>query len=139
MRIINTDTAGKKRQQHLRTMAEMVKRLPEVSVEEGLDMGAYMLSLLSEIMEGIEKSCESWDFRGYYMKSEQLRQRWLWVPRSHQNIEEALESKNVDELILAILSVYPHIQHITVKKTTRDPSLWSGKFNEWWAAKTPTS
>jgi hypothetical protein len=89
-RIINTDSTGKQRNQHRRTIAEMLHQLMQKSNagemdQEVQDMLATIVFSLREIDEGIEQSSQAWEKRDYWMKAEELRQRWSWAGRWRWN------------------------------------------------------
>ena len=74
-RVINPESAGKLRNQHMRTVAELIRLLgqkPSIDAD-ARDMVAKIIFCLREIDSGIEASAEAWEKRDYYMKAEELR------------------------------------------------------------------
>jgi hypothetical protein len=81
MGVINTDSTGKQRNQTMRTVAEILRRLSQKQVvdDEVRNMTAMLVYCFREIEAGIEQSATAWEKRDYWVKSEELRQRWMWV------------------------------------------------------------
>ena len=79
-RVINTDSTGKKRNQNMRTGAELLRHLSQKNTidDEAKDMLALLIYCLREIDEGIDSSAQAWEKRDYWMKAEEFRQRWRW-------------------------------------------------------------
>ena len=79
--VINTDSTGKQRNQTMRTVAEILRRLSQKQVvdDEVRNMMAMLVYCFREIEAGIEQSATAWEKRDYWVKSEELRQRWMWV------------------------------------------------------------
>ena len=73
-RVINVNNPTKIRNQHRRTIAEILRHLiqkPEMDAE-ARDMAAMLVYLLRGIQEGIEQSATAWEKRGYWMKAERF-------------------------------------------------------------------
>ncbi len=80
-RVINTDSTGKRRNQHMRTAAEILRRLSQKNGidAEVKDMVATLVFCFREIDEGIEQSTIAWEKRDYWMKAEDFRRRWRGI------------------------------------------------------------
>ena len=79
-RVVNTNNPGKVRNQLMRTSAELLRHLSQKTEldNEAKDMAARLVFCLREIEDGIESSAMAWEKRDYWVKAEQLRQRWAW-------------------------------------------------------------
>ncbi len=130
-RVINTDSTGKKRNQNMRTAAEILRRLSQKGTidEEAKDMVATLVYSFREIDEGIEQSAEVWEKRDYWMKAEEFRQRWRWAGASADEIQALVFSDNWQQLPLIIVKLLPLFKDIKITKLTRKESSWQGSYD----------
>ena len=135
-RIIQTgDTAAKRRHAHLRSCAEVLRRLAQRSSlasgqfdDEAKDMTAFLVFNLRGIMDTIEESAQAWDDRNYWKKAEKLRADWRWARFAAHDLERfALEDRWV-EVPMKLIELVPRFQSITITQTTRDADWWVGAF-----------
>jgi hypothetical protein len=129
-RVINTDSTGKQRNQLMRTVAEILRRLSQKEAvdQETRDMVATLVYCFKEIEEGIEQSAAVWEKRDYWMKAEELRQRWGWVGDMGDQLRAMLYGDNWTALPPLMLKLLPRISDIKVTKMTRDESAWAGAY-----------
>ncbi len=129
-RIINLDSAAKRRKQCRRTVAEMLRRLGQKSVvdKEALDMVALIVLCLHEIGEGIEQSATAWEQRGYWFKAEALRQRWNWTHRCAAQLVCLLEEDAAGQIPAAVATFLPHFGDVRINRYVRGPHLWRDCF-----------
>ena len=77
-RVINTNSPGKRRSAHMRTIAEILRRLSqqrEVTTETR-DMVAMLVFSLRAIDGTVEESVRAWEKRGYWKKADDFQQKW---------------------------------------------------------------
>ncbi|MDZ4763691.1 MAG: hypothetical protein SGI73_04005 [Chloroflexota bacterium] len=131
-RVINTDSTGKNRNQMLRSIAELLRRLTQKTEidNEARDMMAALILCLKEIEDGIEQSADVWDKRGYYMKADELRMRYDWVNRIAVELERILFAASWDALPALLVKLLTYVSDIKVTKLTRKDDLWDGKYDE---------
>lgn len=129
-RIVNTDTTAKKRNQNRRSCAEILRHLSQKQSvdDEARDMLATLVFLLREIDEGLEESAAAWEKRDYWMKAEQLRQKWMWVSQAGHRLEMVIKGEKWDEMPKEIAKLLPNFADINITKVTRDAALWEGKY-----------
>jgi hypothetical protein len=129
-RIINTDSTGKHRSQQMRLSAELLRRLSQKTEmdAEAKDMAATLVYCFRKIDEGIEQSASVWDNRDYYMKAEELRQRWAWAGRSADALNGLIQADQWVELPGFLLKIFPHFSDITVAKFTSKEEDWNGNY-----------
>lgn len=129
-RVINTDSPGKRRNQLMRTCAELMNRLTRKNEvdDDTRNMLAMLVFCLRQIDEGIEESSIAWEKRDYWMKAEEFRQRWAWAGRYADKLKELIFSENWAELPDMMLKLLPHFSDIKVTKLTRSPSLWQDAY-----------
>ncbi|PJF40636.1 MAG: hypothetical protein D6737_00725 [Chloroflexi bacterium] len=130
-RIINTESTGKKRNQLMRTSAEILRRLSQKqNVDDDVkDMIAMLVYCLREINAGIDQSAAAWEKRDYWMKAEEFRQRWFWVSEISDELETMLRNEEWQQLPKLLVKLLPKFSEIKVTKLTRNPTLWKGCYH----------
>ena len=131
-RVIKVDNPTKVRNQHRRTIAEILRRLtqkPQID-DEAKDMAAAIVYLLREIHQGVDASARAWEKRDYWIKVEQFRQKWEWTGQMADELENLLLSGSWRELPQLMVKLLPYFSDITVNKFTRKPSLWRGCYEK---------
>ncbi len=126
-RVINTDGPGKKRNQLMRTSAELLRRLSQKQEmdAEAKDMLAMLVFCLREIDEGIEESSKAWEKRDYWMKAEEFRQRWMWAGSAADELKDLIFREDWAALPVLMTRLFPKFSDIKITKYTRAESLWS--------------
>jgi len=132
MGVINTDSTGKQRNQTMRTVAEILRRLSQKQVvdDEVRNMTAMLVYCLREIEAGIEQSATAWEKRDYWVKSEELRQRWMWVGDMADQLKSMIYSEQWTLLPPIMLKLLPRVADIKITKMTRDVTLWDGVYDK---------
>jgi len=130
-RVVNTDSVGKARNQHMRTAAELMRRLSQKTEldDEAKDMVACLVYCFREIEDGIEEAMVAWEKRNYWNKVEQFRQQWTWVGRASANLEQLIRTEAWDQLPAQLASLFGHFSEITINKFTRDAEAWTGSYS----------
>ncbi len=130
-RVINTDSTGKQRNQTMRTVAEILRRLSQKQVvdDEVRNMTAMLVYCFREIEAGIEQSASAWEKRDYWVKSEELRQRWMWVGDMADQLRAMIYADQWTLLPPMMLKLLPKVADIKITKMTRDVSLWDGVYD----------
>ncbi len=128
-RILHTgDTAARRRQQHLRSCAEVLRLLAQRSYfdEEFRDMVAFLVFNLRGIYATIEESAQVWEDRGYWKKAEALRARWHWSRQIADELEGRIRTHQWEAIPPLLLQLIPYFQSITVTTITRNADWWCG-------------
>ncbi|MDL1899978.1 hypothetical protein FBR02_04330 [Anaerolineae bacterium CFX9] len=140
-RVINPESAGKLRNQHMRTVAELIRLLgqkPSIDAD-ARDMVAKIIFCLREIDSGIEASAEAWEKRDYYMKAEELRQRWSWAGRVADELQAVVFSEQWDRLPQYLVKIFPHVSDIRITKFMRKEEDWRGEHMRLMLEKPPSA
>ncbi|HEX2620522.1 MAG TPA: hypothetical protein VHL11_10250, partial [Phototrophicaceae bacterium] len=126
-RVINPDNPGKKRNQLMRTGAELLRRLSQKSGidDDARDMLAMLVFCLREIDDGIEESSKAWEKRDYWIKAEEFRQRWAWAGQSADELKSMIFREDWAALPPYMLKLFPKFAEIKITKYTRDESTWA--------------
>jgi hypothetical protein len=131
-RVINTDSTGKQRNQTMRTVAEILRRLSQKQVvdDEVRNMTAMLVYCFRDIEAGIDQSATAWEKRDYWVKSEELRQRWMWVGDMADQLRNMIYINDWTLLPPMMLKLLPRVADIKITKMTRDVSLWDGVYDK---------
>ena len=129
-RVVNTNNPGKIRNQLRRTGAEILRQLSQKSAidEESKDMISHLVFCLREIDDGIEASAEAWEKRDYWIKAEQLRQRWAWTGSAAARLERIVRQDDWELLPTVMVELFERFADVKVTKFTRKPDEWSGAY-----------
>jgi hypothetical protein len=129
-RVLNTNDPGKIRNQLMRTVAELLRHLSQKKEldDEAKDMAAMLVYCLRDIDEGIEASAAAWEKRDYWIKAEQLRQRWVWTGNASASVENVIRNQSWETLPTVMAGLFEHFADIKITKFTRDASEWQGAY-----------
>ncbi|MCC7206599.1 MAG: hypothetical protein IT323_04795 [Anaerolineae bacterium] len=130
-RVVNTDSTGKARNQHMRTAAEIIRRLSQKTSidDEARDMVAALVASFKSIEDGIEEAMVAWEKRNYWNKVEQFRAQWTWVGAAAARLERLILGEEWDHLPTELAKLFEHFSGITISKFTRGPEAWQGAYD----------
>jgi hypothetical protein len=130
-RIISTQSPGKIRHRHRRTVAEALRRLSQKPQLDGeaKDLAALIVLSLHGIADTVDQTIEAWEKRDYYLKAERFREKWRWLEPITDELSAIVGGTSQDRWdqlpgVLARLMV--HFADIKVQRMTRKPTLWQG-------------
>ena len=131
-RVINTNSPGKRRNAHMRTSAEILRRLSQQREmnHETKDMVSTLVFCLRGIDDTVEESIRAWEKRGYWKKADDFQQKWWWSQLMAGAIEELLLNESWEKLPETMMRLFPHFSDIQVNKMTRDPEEWQGAYHK---------
>ncbi|MDX1994927.1 MAG: hypothetical protein SF029_21270 [bacterium] len=129
-RVINTDGPGKKRNQLMRTSAELLRRLSQKQDidDEAKDMLALLVFSLREIDEGIDESALAWEKRDYWVKAEEFRKRWAWAGLMSSDLQTLVLKAEWNRLPQMMIKLLPYFADVKITKLTRKDDLWQGSY-----------
>jgi hypothetical protein len=129
-RVVNVDSTGKNRNRLMRTAAELLRHLSQKTEidAETKDMAAQLVYCLRGVEDGIEGSAMAWEKRDYWLKADQLRQRWAWAGNASAAVEAMIRSEAWESLPGIMVGLLGHFSDIKITKLTRDPSEWQGAY-----------
>jgi hypothetical protein len=130
-RVINTDSPGKRRNQLMRTGAELMRHLSQKQEidDETKNMLALLVLTLRAIADGIDESTVAWEKRNYWIKAEEFRRNWQWTAEMAAELETLLKKGEWHNLPPLMVRMLPYFADIKVTKFTRKPSLWQGCYD----------
>jgi len=138
-RVINPDSAGKLRTQHMRTAAEILRHLSQKSDVDAQvkDMVATLVICFREIDEGIDVSAAAWEKRDYWVKAEEFRQRWSWAGDMSDQLKAIIYSDSWQNMPQLMVKLLPRVADIKITKLTRKASEWEGNYDRLMREKPP--
>lgn len=130
-RVLNTNSTGKVRNQMMRTAAEVLRHLSQKQEldDEVRDMTALLVFCLREVDSGIEESAAVWENRDYWLKAEQLRQRWGWTSHAAARLEQMIRADEWEQLPVIMAGLFEHFADIRITKLTRSAEAWIGAYD----------
>jgi hypothetical protein len=134
-RVINTNSPGKRRNFHRRTIAEILRRLGQKqSVDDDVkDMVAMVAFSLREISETVLESIEAWEKRNYWKKADDFQQKWWWAEQITNQIEKMMREEAWEQLPDIMIKLFPHFSDIEINKMMRNEDLWHGAYERFLA------
>ena len=131
-RVINTNSPGKRRSAHMRTIAEILRRLGQEQDinQQSKDMVAMLVFCLRGIDSTVEESMVAWEKRGYWKKSDEFQQKWWWASRLALSLENLLRNEDWEKLPETMMQLYGHVADLKVNRLTRDPDAWRGAYQK---------
>jgi hypothetical protein len=130
-RVINPNAPGKSRSYHVRTLAEMLRRLAtkgEVD-DEARDMLAAAVFFLREIDAGVDVSAEAWEKRDYWLKADRFRREWEWTAKIAAQLDPMIRQEAWDQLPVVMIELHRHLADVKIAKMTRKPALWASAYD----------
>jgi hypothetical protein len=129
-RIIYTESPGKVRHQHRRTIAEALRRLSQKPQLDGeaKDLVALIVFSLHGVAETVDQTVDAWERRDYWMKAERFREKWRWLDPLTDELSGVTHEGQWDRLPSVLARLMPYFADIRVKRMTRKPTLWEGAY-----------
>ena len=115
-----------------RTIAEILRRMGEKKTidAETKDMLAFIVFGLRKMDQSIDQSATAWEKRDYYIKADQLRRDWLWLPDTAGRLEEILRSDDWRTAPIEMAGLASRFSDIKVTTFTKPPALWQGAYQK---------
>ncbi len=115
-----------------RTIAEILRHLSTKQAidAEAKDMLAFIVYGLRSMDQSIDQSASAWEKRDYYIKADQLRREWLWLPDTAQRLEEILRSDDYRTAPIELAGLVARFSDIKVTTFTKSPTLWQGAYKK---------
>jgi len=137
-RITSVDgTPTQQRNAIRRAIAEILRHLStKLAIDaEAKDMLAFIVYGLRTMDQSIDQSATAWEKRDYYIKADQLRREWLWLPGTAQRIEEILRDDDYRTAPIELAGLLARFSDVKVTTFTKSPLLWQGAYKKLLAAK----
>ena len=131
-RVISIEAPGKIRNQHRRTIAEVLRRLsqkPRLD-DEAKDLVALIVFCLHGIADTVDQTVEAWEKRDYWMKAERFREGWRWLEPAADELSAVIYEGQWDQLPVILARLMPHFASVNIKRMPRKPTLWQGAYEK---------
>jgi hypothetical protein len=132
-RITSVDgTPTQQRNAIRRAIAEILRHLStKQNIDaDAKDMLAFIVFGLRNMDQSIDQSATAWEKRDYYIKADQLRREWLWLPGTAQRIEEILRSDDYRTAPIELAGLAARFSDVKVTTFTKSPVLWQGAYKK---------
>ena len=132
-RITHVDgTPTQQRNAIRRSIAEILRRLMEKKSidDETKDMLAFIVVGLRSMDQSIDQSASAWEKRDYYIKADQLRREWLWLPDTADRLEAILRSNDWATAPIELAGLAARFSDVKVATFTKSPALWQGAYKK---------
>jgi hypothetical protein len=136
-RITHVDgTPTQQRNAIRRSIAEILRRMMEKKAidDETKDMLAFIVVGLRGMNDSIDSSATAWEKRDYYIKADQLRREWLWLPDTADRLEAILRSNDWATAPIELAGLAARFSDVKVATFTKSPALWQGAYKKLLAA-----
>jgi len=113
-----------------RTIAEILRHMMDKKTidAETKDMLAFIVYGLRTMDQSIDQSATAWEKRDYYIKADQLRREWLWLPDMAQRLEEILRADDWATAPIELAGLAARFSDIRIATFTKPPTLWQGAY-----------
>jgi len=120
-----------------RSIAEILRRLMDKRDidDETKDMLAFIVFGLRSMDQSIDQSASAWEKRDYYLKADQFRREWLWLPDTAARLDEILRSGDWATAPIELAGLSARFSDIKVTTYTKRPALWQGAYQKLLTAK----
>jgi hypothetical protein len=132
-RITNIDgTPTQQRNAIRRTIAEILRRLMEKKAidAEAKDMMSFIVYGLRTMDQSIDSSASAWEKRDYYVKADQFRREWLWLPDTASRIEAMIRSNDWATMPIELAGLASRFSDVRIATFTKSPILWQGAYKK---------
>lgn len=115
-----------------RTIAEILRRLMEKKAVDAdtKDMLSFIVYGLRSMDQSIDSSASAWEKRDYYVKADQLRREWLWLPDTANRLDVMIRSGDWATMPIELAGLAARFSDVRVSTLTKSPALWQGAYNK---------
>ncbi len=127
-RVINTETAGKRRNQLNRGIVAAMRELMQQAEPNDLtrDLAAFIVIALFEIHEGVDISVQAWEKRGYWVKADRFRLDWEWTRQLGEQLKSALMAEDWGMYASLVTKIAVKLANVKVTPRSRIGTPWIG-------------
>ncbi len=127
-RVINTDSAGKKRTQLSKAIVLAIRELMKQTEpnRQSHDLAAFIALACLEIYKTVNISVEAWEKRGYWVKADRFRLDWEWTEAKGQAMKIAARNEDWANVALVAVQIAQKLSKVTVPLRNRIGTPWVG-------------
>ena len=93
-------------------------------------MLAFIVFGLRSMDQSIDQSATAWEKRDYYVKADQFRREWLWLPDTANRIDVMIRSNDWATLPLELAGLASRFSDVRISTFTKSPALWQGAYKK---------
>ncbi len=138
-RVINTDSAGKRRTKLSKAIVLALRELARQSDtgEETRDLAAFIALALDAISHGIDASVAAWEKRGYWVKADKFRMEWAWTAPASEKMRAAIASDDWGSVAMLSAQVAQRLGKVQVTDNHRLGRPWQGAYQRMKTGQSP--
>lgn len=131
-RLINSESAGKERNQLTRGVVVALRELMKQKElnRETLDLLAFITLALETISTTIDESVTAWEKRGYWLKADRFRRDWAWAERDGLRLRQALETEDWSTVTQVAADLIRQLSAVKVPVNHRLGRPWEGAWEK---------
>jgi hypothetical protein len=96
--------------------------------DEARDQAALIVLCLQGMADTVDQTVTAWEKRDYWMKAEHFRRDWEWLDPMADRLAAVICQGEWHELPTLLATLAPHFSDISVKRMTREATLWKGAY-----------
>jgi hypothetical protein len=115
-----------------RTIAEILRRLTEKKAVDAdtKDMLSFIVYGLRSMDQSIDSSASAWEKRDYYVKADQLRREWLWLPDTANRLDVMIRSGDWATMPIELAGLASRFSDVRISTLTKSPALWQSAYKK---------
>jgi|SRR5450756_247620 hypothetical protein len=115
-----------------RTIAEILRRLTEKKAVDAdtKDMLSFIVYGLRSMDQSIDSSASAWEKRDYYVKADQLRREWLWLPDTANRLDVMIRSGDWATMPIELAGLAARFSDVRISTLTKSPALWQNAYKK---------
>ncbi len=127
-RVINTDSAGKRRTQLSKAIVLAIRELMKQTEPNPLsrDLAAFIALACLEIGGTVNTSVQAWEKRGYWVKADRFRLDWEWAEAKGQAMKIAVGNEDWSNVAMVAVQIAQKLSKVTVSIRNRIGTPWVG-------------
>lgn len=131
-RVINPDGVGKERKRLTRAVVLAIRELmqqPEPNAETR-DLAAFLAIAIEAIAETIDRTVAPWEKRGYWVKADRFRMKWIWSEQVAQDMRKAVLAEDWGKVALLSVKTAEKLSTVNVPARHRLGTPWVGAWEK---------
>ena len=127
-RFIQTQNGTVLRKKYLEYISATIHALADKKEidDESKDMVSFIILMLAQINQTIEKATSAWEKKDYWVKADQFRMEWKWSNKMEKDLKMALEENNWDDIVNIMIVMANKYANIKPHKKIISAKPWIG-------------
>jgi len=127
-RFIQTQNGTALRKKYLEFIAATIHALAgkkEID-DESKDMVSFIILMLAQINQTIEKATNAWEKKDYWVKADQFRMEWQWSNKMEKDLKIALQENNWNDIVNIMIVLANKCANTNPRKKIISAKPWIG-------------